>query len=78
MFNFQIGLEIMSTVIILMGIVMNSVSLTFMFGLTLKVLDKIITYLTHSTLISVIYLLGHPNNMNVTRKPPLPATLCLH
>ena len=40
MFNFQIGLEIMCTVIMLMGIVMNSVSLTFMFGLTLKVLDK--------------------------------------
>ena len=24
-----------------------------------------------------IYLLGHPSNTNVTRKPPLPATLCL-
>ena len=24
-----------------------------------------------------IYLLWHPNNTNVTRKPPLPATLCL-
>jgi len=44
----------------------NTIPGTTVYGFTLQKLISL-----------SIYLLGHPNNTNVTRKPPLPATLCL-